>query len=120
MANAIVSSHHRNILELVEYFEEEDTFYLVFEKLRGGKLVYVCVRDYYGYCIYVLGYRYSSPKHLNCNFLTLMSLQTCMSFLLRKNKSIKNYIGSPLTYTCISLLWKSMETSSYVGYKILQ
>ncbi len=40
---AIVSSHHRNILELVEYFEEEDTFYLVFEKLRGGKLVYVCV-----------------------------------------------------------------------------
>ncbi len=59
MANAIVSSHHRNILELVEYFEEEDTFYLVFEKLRGGKLVCVSVsvrewereRDYYWYCI---------------------------------------------------------------------
>ncbi|XP_077079121.1 MAP kinase-interacting serine/threonine-protein kinase 2b isoform X2 [Siphateles boraxobius] len=27
---------HRNILELVEFFEEEDKFYLVFEKLRGG------------------------------------------------------------------------------------
>ncbi len=52
MANAIVSSHHRNILELVEYFEEEDTFYLVFEKLRGGKLVCVWERDYYWYCIY--------------------------------------------------------------------
>ncbi len=26
MANVIVFSHHRNILELVEYFEEEDTF----------------------------------------------------------------------------------------------
>jgi len=25
-----------NILELVEFFEEEDKFYLVFEKLRGG------------------------------------------------------------------------------------
>ncbi|MBN3281974.1 MKNK2 kinase, partial [Polyodon spathula] len=30
---------HRNILELVEFFEEEDKFYLVFEKLRGGKFV---------------------------------------------------------------------------------
>lgn len=26
-----------NILELVEFFEEEDKFYLVFEKLRGGE-----------------------------------------------------------------------------------
>lgn len=43
MDNVIVFSHHRNILELVEYFEEEDKFYLVFEKLRGGKLVCVCV-----------------------------------------------------------------------------
>ncbi|KTG37199.1 hypothetical protein cypCar_00021502 [Cyprinus carpio] len=35
---------HRNILELVEYFEEEDKFYLVFEKLRGGKLFFfVCL-----------------------------------------------------------------------------
>lgn len=32
-------SEHRNILELVEYFEEEDKFYLVFEKLRGGKFL---------------------------------------------------------------------------------
>ena len=28
----------RNILELVEFFEEEDKFYLVFEKLRGGRV----------------------------------------------------------------------------------
>ncbi len=63
MANAVVSSHHRNILELVEYFEEEDTFYLVFEKLRGGKLVYVCGRLLW--ILYLLGYRYSSPKNLN-------------------------------------------------------
>ncbi|KAF7237145.1 MAP kinase-interacting serine/threonine-protein kinase 2 [Varanus komodoensis] len=28
---------HRNILELIEFFEEEDRFYLVFEKMRGGK-----------------------------------------------------------------------------------
>ncbi|KAG8126875.1 hypothetical protein E2320_021954, partial [Naja naja] len=26
---------HRNILELIEFFEEEDRFYLVFEKMRG-------------------------------------------------------------------------------------
>lgn len=38
MPNVNIFSHHRNILELVEYFEEEDKFYLVFEKLRGGKL----------------------------------------------------------------------------------
>ncbi|XP_023674299.1 MAP kinase-interacting serine/threonine-protein kinase 2-like isoform X1 [Paramormyrops kingsleyae] len=30
---------HRNILELIEFFEEEDKFYLVFEKLRGGSVL---------------------------------------------------------------------------------
>ncbi|MBN3315572.1 MKNK2 kinase, partial [Atractosteus spatula] len=30
---------HRNILELVEFFEEEEKFYLVFEKLRGGSIL---------------------------------------------------------------------------------
>lgn len=34
----LFSSFCRNILELVEFFEEEDKFYLVFEKLRGGTL----------------------------------------------------------------------------------
>lgn len=27
----------RNILELIEFFEDNNCFYLVFEKLRGGK-----------------------------------------------------------------------------------
>ncbi|XP_028341586.1 MAP kinase-interacting serine/threonine-protein kinase 2 isoform X3 [Physeter macrocephalus] len=27
---------HRNVLELIEFFEEDDRFYLVFEKMRGG------------------------------------------------------------------------------------
>ncbi|XP_064424429.1 MAP kinase-interacting serine/threonine-protein kinase 2 isoform X2 [Latimeria chalumnae] len=30
---------HRNILEMVEFFEEEDKFYLVFEKLNGGSIL---------------------------------------------------------------------------------
>ncbi|XP_062873198.1 MAP kinase-interacting serine/threonine-protein kinase 2a isoform X2 [Trichomycterus rosablanca] len=30
---------HRNILELVEFFEESDKFYLVFEKLKGGSVL---------------------------------------------------------------------------------
>ncbi|XP_017346818.2 MAP kinase-interacting serine/threonine-protein kinase 2 isoform X2 [Ictalurus punctatus] len=30
---------HRNILQLVEFFEEDDRFYLVFEKLRGGTVL---------------------------------------------------------------------------------
>lgn len=30
------SPHLRNVLELIEFFEEEDRFYLVFEKMRGG------------------------------------------------------------------------------------
>ncbi|KAI5626066.1 MAP kinase interacting serine/threonine kinase 2a, partial [Silurus asotus] len=30
---------HRNILELVEFFEEDNRFYLVFEKLRGGSVL---------------------------------------------------------------------------------
>lgn len=34
--NPSILSPCRNILELVEFFEEEDKFYLVFEKLRGG------------------------------------------------------------------------------------
>lgn len=31
------SSQPRNVLELIEFFEEEDRFYLVFEKMRGGR-----------------------------------------------------------------------------------
>ena len=30
---------HENILQLIEYFEEEDRFYLVFEKMEGGTLL---------------------------------------------------------------------------------
>ncbi|XP_075300202.1 LOW QUALITY PROTEIN: MAP kinase-interacting serine/threonine-protein kinase 2-like [Opisthocomus hoazin] len=30
---------HRNILELIEFFEEEERFYLVFEKMRGGSVL---------------------------------------------------------------------------------
>ena len=28
-----------NILQLIEYFEEEDRFYLIFEKMEGGTLL---------------------------------------------------------------------------------
>ena len=28
---------HKNIIQLIEYFEEPDRFYLVFEKINGGK-----------------------------------------------------------------------------------
>lgn len=31
--------NHPNIIQLVEYIEEEDRFYLVFEKVRGGQLL---------------------------------------------------------------------------------
>ena len=31
---------HRNIIQLVEFFEEEDRFYLVFEKGCGGQLTH--------------------------------------------------------------------------------
>ena len=30
---------HENILNLVEYFEEESRFYLVFQKMAGGSLL---------------------------------------------------------------------------------
>jgi len=30
---------HKNIIQLVEYFEESEKFYLVFEKVRGGQLL---------------------------------------------------------------------------------
>ncbi|RWS11084.1 MAP kinase-interacting serine/threonine-protein kinase 1-like protein, partial [Dinothrombium tinctorium] len=30
---------HKNILQLIEYFEEDDKFYLVFEKVNGGPLL---------------------------------------------------------------------------------
>ncbi|XP_038019419.1 MAP kinase-interacting serine/threonine-protein kinase 2 isoform X3 [Motacilla alba alba] len=30
---------HRNVLELIEFFEEEERFYLVFEKMRGGSIL---------------------------------------------------------------------------------
>ena len=31
------SKGHKNIIQLIEYFEEPDRFYLVFEKVNGGK-----------------------------------------------------------------------------------
>jgi MAP kinase interacting serine/threonine kinase len=30
---------HENILQLIEYFEENDKFYMVFEKMEGGTLL---------------------------------------------------------------------------------
>jgi len=30
---------HKNIIHLVEYFEESDRFYLIFEKITGGQLL---------------------------------------------------------------------------------
>jgi len=30
---------HKNIIQLIEYFEETDRFYLIFEKVRGGQLL---------------------------------------------------------------------------------
>ena len=30
---------HKNIIQLIEYFEEADRFYLVFEKIHGGQLL---------------------------------------------------------------------------------
>lgn len=30
---------HPNIVQLIEYFEEDDKFYLIFEKMRGGSLL---------------------------------------------------------------------------------
>merc|ERR1712071_455944 len=30
---------HKNIIQLMEYFEETEVFYLVFEKVRGGQLL---------------------------------------------------------------------------------
>lgn len=30
---------HPNIIQLIEYFEEDDRFFLVFEKIRGGPLL---------------------------------------------------------------------------------
>jgi len=32
-------SGHQNIVQLIEYFEENDKFYLIFEKMRGGPLL---------------------------------------------------------------------------------
>ncbi|XP_077440545.1 MAP kinase-interacting serine/threonine-protein kinase 2b isoform X2 [Vanacampus margaritifer] len=38
---------HSNILELVEFFEEEDKFYLVFEKLGGSILAHIHKRQHF-------------------------------------------------------------------------
>lgn len=38
----------RNVLELIEFFEDSSRFYLVFEKLRGGKMNWNCI------CLHVL------------------------------------------------------------------
>lgn len=35
-SHSCLAPHPRNVLELIEFFEEEDRFYLVFEKMRGG------------------------------------------------------------------------------------
>ena len=37
---------HENILQLVEYFEEEERFYLVFEKMEGGESFQNCLKSF--------------------------------------------------------------------------
>ncbi len=36
---------HKNIIQLIEYFEEPDRFYLVFEKVNGGENLKSFSRD---------------------------------------------------------------------------
>jgi len=39
---------HKNIIQLIEYFEETDTFYLIFEKVSGGMLLdHIKRRDFF-------------------------------------------------------------------------
>merc|ERR1719312_1187157 len=39
---------HKNIIQLIEYFEEADRFYLIFEKVSGGQLLdHIQRRDYF-------------------------------------------------------------------------
>jgi len=39
---------HKNIIQLIEYFEETDTFYLIFEKVSGGMLLdHIKSRDFF-------------------------------------------------------------------------
>ena len=40
MASSILQFQgHKNITQLIEYFEEPDRFYLIFEKVSGGQLL---------------------------------------------------------------------------------
>ena len=40
MASSILQFQgHKNIIQLIEYFEEPDKFYLIFEKVSGGQLL---------------------------------------------------------------------------------
>ena len=40
MASSILQFQgHKNIIQLIEYFEEPDRFYLIFEKVSGGQLL---------------------------------------------------------------------------------
>merc|ERR1711875_87778 len=39
---------HKNIIQLIEYFEESDRFYLIFEKVSGGQLLdYIQTRKFF-------------------------------------------------------------------------
>lgn len=42
----------RNILELIQFFEDSSCFYLVFEKLRGGKYELLWLLLFLSFCIY--------------------------------------------------------------------
>ena len=35
----VYTQGHQNIINLIEYFEETEKFYLVFEKVTGGQLL---------------------------------------------------------------------------------
>jgi MAP kinase interacting serine/threonine kinase len=35
---------HKNIIQLIEYFEEPDRFYLVFEKVNGGEPIFETIQ----------------------------------------------------------------------------
>ena len=56
---------HKNIIQLIEYFEEPDRFYLVFEKINGGELKFYLLAASYIIRICISSILLKIPKRVH-------------------------------------------------------
>ncbi|KAJ8040752.1 MAP kinase-interacting serine/threonine-protein kinase 1 [Holothuria leucospilota] len=109
------SQGHKNILQLIEYFEDEQRFYLVFEKMEGGALLHhieqrknfteqeasIVVRDIAGALSFLhnkgIAHRDLKPENILCVNTDRISPVKICDFGLGSGVHLSSQYNTPVT-----------------------